>query len=137
MAKPEENRPKAQPPPEVKPTAMERIADKAINLAAGTVNAIGDKIKENHQAQPNFMGQVAALGREAAKEAQSTIQEVFFGKPTGMHETGTPLSPTQAMVTSDLGKMPSLDELRAHAKQKAHEALQNMDGQQQSRGMQM
>lgn len=124
-----------RPPPEVKPSAMESIIGKTAELVTGAVNAIGDKVKENYLSQPKFSGQMEALGREAFKDVNGTLQEVFFGKPPGPSEPGTPLAPTQSMITNDLGKMPGMDELRAHAKQRANEASQRMEGPPQDFGM--
>ena len=52
--------------------------------------------------------EIKALAREAAKDIHNTLQLVFFGTPAGPGEPGTPLVPTQAMVTSDLGTLESM-----------------------------
>ncbi len=85
---------------------------------------------------PKFLGQLQALGREMAKDVNSTMHEVFFGKQAGMNEPGTPLAPTQAMVTHDLTGTMSMDDLRGYAKERAAEAHERMNGQEheQSRG---
>lgn len=151
MARPEENHANLgmRPPPEARPTTMEAIGDVAgrvakelgqvvaspVVAAAEAVKAtpdvpgmLADKVKANHLNQPSFTGQMAAEGREALKDVNNTLMEVFFGHPTGAHEPGTPLAPTQSMVSQDLGKMPGLDELRAHAAQRAQQAAHRMDG---------
>jgi hypothetical protein len=62
-----------------------------------------DWVRENHEKQPSVWAEMRALGREAAKDTADTLNRVFFGQPGGMREPGTPLVPTQAMVTKDLG----------------------------------
>src|SRR5262245_17473986 len=60
------------------------------------------KAKQRRAEQPAFRAQLGAMGREAAKDINSKLHEVFFGQSAGMNEPGTPLAPTQAMVTEDL-----------------------------------
>lgn len=86
--------------------------------------------------QPKLIGELKAIGREALKETQSTLQEIFFGKPAGPHEPGTPLTPTQAMVNDDLGKM-SFEDLKQYAANKAAEAGKEMGRTSQERGREM
>ena len=83
------------------------------------------------------LDQMAAEGRGLLKDVSSTLHEVFFGKGTGPHEPGTPLAPTQAMVTHDLTGQQglSMDDFRALAEQNAKKAFDAMDGQQRGRGM--
>jgi len=65
----------------------------------------------NLENPPAFSGQADAMVREALKDVNSTIHQVFFGAPAGPGEPGTPLVPTQAMVTQDLGTMMGYQEL--------------------------
>lgn len=86
--------------------------------------------------QPSLIGQGESLLREMAKDVNSTLQEVFFGKAAGPNELGTPLSPTQLAVNSDLtGK--SLDDLRGIAAENAAKASQEMEKPSKDRGMEM
>ncbi len=62
-----------------------------------------DWVRSNHAQQPKLVAQLEALGREARKDINSTLHQVFFGRPTGIGEPGAPLVPTQAQVTKDLG----------------------------------
>lgn len=55
--------------------------------------------------QPSLSAQLKAMGREAAKDINSTMHQVFFGSPAGFGEPGTPLNPTPQMVTQDLDAM--------------------------------
>ncbi len=57
----------------------------------------------NMKDAPSFGAQLKALWREGLKDLNDTIQRAFFGQQAGIGEPGTPLVPTQAMVTSDLG----------------------------------
>lgn len=104
------------------------LAQEAIHAIPDLPGMVGDKIKENHMGQPSLIGELFSLGRECMKEAGSTVLEIGFGKPGGMHEPGTPLAPTQAMVTESLtGQMPrSLDDLRTQAQENAARASQEM-----------
>ena len=58
-----------------------------------------DWVRNNHEQQPDWHAQVRAMVREAVKDVNGTMHEVFFGKQQGMGEPGTPMVPTQAMVT--------------------------------------
>jgi len=53
--------------------------------------------------QPALIAQLQAMAREAAKDINTTMHQVFFSQQAGIGEPGTPLVPTQAMVTKDLG----------------------------------
>ena len=55
--------------------------------------------------RPALGAQMQAMGREAAKDINSTLHQVFFGQQTGPGEPGTPLVPTQAQVSQDLGNV--------------------------------
>ena len=122
--------------PQEQPKQARSLAELAASVAGRAVAAVGDKIKEGHMQQPSLVGQGESLLREAAKDINSTLQEVFFGKPAGPNELGTPLSPTQLAVNSDLtGK--SLDDLRGIAAENAARASQEMEKPSKDRGMEM
>ncbi len=53
--------------------------------------------------QPSLSAQLQAMMREAAKDVHAKMDQAFFGQTPGMGEPGTPLVPTQAMITKDLG----------------------------------
>jgi hypothetical protein len=57
----------------------------------------------NLENAPSAGGQIDALAREALKDVNDKLHEVFFGGGTGQGEPGTPLVPTQMMVNQDLG----------------------------------
>lgn len=46
-------------------------------------------------------GTVPSIGREAIKDVRNTIHEIFFGRPEGQNEPGTPLNPTQGEIAAD------------------------------------
>lgn len=52
--------------------------------------------------QPSLSAELRAMGREAAKDIHNTLNQVFFGTPSGPGEPGTPMNPTPQMVTQDL-----------------------------------
>lgn len=68
------------------------------------------QLRESVQAaraqQPSFGAELKAMTREAVKDVNSTIQQVFFGHPAGHGEPGTPLNPTPQLVTEDLTGRP-------------------------------
>jgi hypothetical protein len=64
-----------------------------------------DWIRHNHARQPKLTAQLEALGREARKDINATLQQVFFGQQPSFGEPGTPLVPTQAQVTKALGNV--------------------------------
>ena len=53
--------------------------------------------------QPALGAQIQAMLREGAKDLHGKLDQVFFGQTPGIGEPGTPLVPTQAMITKDLG----------------------------------
>lgn len=57
--------------------------------------------------RPALGAQLQAMLREAAKDVHARMDQVFFGQTPGIGEPGTPLVPTQAMVTKDLGTVHS------------------------------
>ena len=60
---------------------------------------------------PSAGGQIDALIREAAKDINEKMHQVFFGGGTGQGEPGTPLVPTQMMVNQDLAvKYPQMED---------------------------
>jgi len=50
----------------------------------------------------SFSGEVGALFREGLKDLQNAILPAFPESQRGVEEPGTPLNPTQQMVTEDL-----------------------------------
>jgi hypothetical protein len=50
----------------------------------------------------NFPGEIAALGREIAKDFQQTFHEVAYGKPMHSPEAGTIFNPTPQLITEEL-----------------------------------
>lgn len=60
---------------------------------------LGEKMAE----LPSFGGQIDAMVREAAKDINNTMHQVFFGQSIGHGESGAPMNPTPQMVTEDLG----------------------------------
>ncbi len=75
------------------------MADKAPSLVQ-SILALPSRNLDN---PPSLGGQLAAGVREALKDVNSQMHQVFFGASTGPGEPGTPLVPTQMMVNSDLG----------------------------------
>src|SRR4051794_18708582 len=76
----------------MKPEEQQTLLQKLANLPS-----------RNLKDAPSVWAQGRALLREMLKDVNDTFQKVFFGQPAGQNEIGTPLVPTQAMVTSDLG----------------------------------
>ena len=52
--------------------------------------------------QPSVLAELRAIAREADKDVRGTVHEIFFGKPEGPSEPGTPLNPTPQMTTEEL-----------------------------------
>jgi hypothetical protein len=65
--------------------------------------SFGDWIKQNHQQQPALGAELRALGREGLKDLQNAVLHAFPDSMRLQEEPGAPLSPTQAMVTKDVG----------------------------------
>ncbi|QEH36598.1 hypothetical protein OJF2_51820 [Aquisphaera giovannonii] len=63
------------------------------------VEKIETKQKERAKELP---GELKSVVREAFKDIRGTLNEVFFGQPEHPSEPGTPLNPTQQMVTRDI-----------------------------------
>lgn len=57
----------------------------------------------NAENRPQLGGQIDALTRDAAKQTVGTLNEIMFGRAGDMSEPGTPLNPTQQLVTESLG----------------------------------
>ena len=53
--------------------------------------------------RPSFGAELRALGRQGAKDLYNAIIPAFPQSAHSQDEPGTPLTPTQAMVTADLG----------------------------------
>lgn len=60
-------------------------------------------VQDNHAQQPALGAELAAMGREAIKDARAALMESYFGKPEHPSEPGTPLSPTMQEVSADRG----------------------------------
>jgi hypothetical protein len=78
------------------------MSEKQESPLSEALAAMRQNAKERRANQPKFTAQMGALGREAKKDINNTLMQVFFDQPAGMNEPGSPLSPTQAMVTEDL-----------------------------------
>lgn len=76
---------------------------------------------------PNFGGELRAMGREAAKDASAMLHQVFFNISAGLHEPGTPLAPTQQMVTQDLERPDPLADFSNRAQAQAAAQEQSQD----------
>ena len=50
--------------------------------------------------QPSFMGELAAILREAGNDVRQTAHEVAFGRPEHAMGVGTPMNPTPQEVTT-------------------------------------
>ena len=61
-----------------------------------------DMRARNVEQLPSFGGEMAALWREARKDINNSLHQVFFGQQAGIGEPGTPLVPTQMQVNQDL-----------------------------------
>lgn len=64
-----------------------------------------DWVRQNHKDQPSLGAQLSAMAREAAKDVNTTMHQVFFGQPVSPGEPGTPMVPTQAQVSQDQGNV--------------------------------
>lgn len=67
---------------------------------------------------PSLSAQLGAMGREALKDVRETMFETFFGKGDGPGEMGAPLNPTPQIVTDDLEKGQSFQEMLREASQR-------------------
>ena len=67
------------------------------------VEAFKAWVRKNHQERPSLGAELRALGREGLKDLQNAVLHAFPDSQHMHEEPGTPLSPTQAMVTKDVG----------------------------------
>lgn len=77
----------------------EQAHAKGDNVIDGEFHEVHDKKKGKGLA---VSGEFAAIGREAVKDIRGTMMQVFFGQPEHQSEPGTPLNPTQIMVTREI-----------------------------------
>jgi hypothetical protein len=73
------------------------------NEERSAVEAFKDWVRQNHQQQPSLGAELRALGREGLKDLQNAVLHAFPDSMRLHEEPGAPLSPTQAMVTKDVG----------------------------------
>lgn len=114
----EQNRPATEE--EKPPAGWERI--KAAMRAAGNFPS------RNVANPPSLLGQLAALHREAVKDVNSTMHQVFFGQQAGSGEPGTPLVPTQMMVNQNLGTVSGYQDILSEAAARATPPQQKEKG---------
>ena len=67
------------------------------------VQAFKDWVRHNHEQQPALGAELRALGRGGLKDLQNAVLHAFPDSMRLEQEPGAPLSPTQAMVTKDVG----------------------------------
>jgi hypothetical protein len=67
------------------------------------VQAFKDWVRQNHEQLPSLGAELKALGREGLKDLQNAVLHAFPDSMRLQEEPGAPLSPTQAMVTKDVG----------------------------------
>lgn len=67
------------------------------------VESFKEWVRQNHQQRPSLGAELKALGREGLKDLQNAVLHAFPESMRLHEEPGTPLSPTQAMVTKDVG----------------------------------
>jgi hypothetical protein len=70
-------------------------------------------VKANHARQPSLWSELAAMTREAIKDVRQTVNEVFFGKGEHAPEPGTPLNPTQMIITAEAGNFPGYNDMQS------------------------
>jgi len=75
------------------------------------VQAFKDWVRQNHQQQPALAAELKALGREGLKDLQNAVLHAFPDSMRLHEEPGSPLSPTQAMVTKDVGTVYGFQEV--------------------------
>jgi hypothetical protein len=89
------------------------------------VEQFKDWVKKNHQRQPSLGAELRALGRAGAKDLQNAVLHAFPDSMQLHSEPGSPLSPTQAMVTQDIGTVrgfqAALDDYAARGNGNGHE----------------
>jgi hypothetical protein len=101
--------------------SMEKFAD----IMAGNAPEPGRQAPQQQQEQapsnnvPSLSGEMGALFREGLKDLQNAILPAFPDSLRGVDEPGTPLNPTQIMVTDSLigepeqGRVTTLDDILA------------------------
>ena len=67
------------------------------------VQGFKDWVRHNHEQRPSLGAELKALGREGLKDLQNAVLHAFPDSTRLHEEPGAPLSPTQAMVTKDVG----------------------------------
>lgn len=67
------------------------------------VESFKEWVRQNHQQRPSLGAELKALGREGLKDLQNAVLHAFPDSMRLHEEPGAPLSPTQAMVTKDVG----------------------------------
>jgi len=67
------------------------------------VKGFMDWVWQNHEQRPALGAELKALGREGLKDLQNAVLHAFPDSMRLQEEPGAPLSPTQAMVTKDVG----------------------------------
>jgi hypothetical protein len=60
-------------------------------------------VRKNHQERPSLGAELRAVGREGLKDLQNAVLHAFPDSQRLHEEPGAPGSPTQAMVTKDVG----------------------------------
>jgi hypothetical protein len=78
------------------------MAEKSTEQVSG-VEAFKEWVRQNHAQQPALGAELKALGREGLKDLQNAVLHAFPDSMRLQEEPGAPLSPTQAMVTKDVG----------------------------------
>jgi hypothetical protein len=69
---------------------------------ASALQKFAEWVKENHAQQPSLGAEVRAMGRELIKDVRASLHDTAWGRPEHMPELGTPLNPTQKIITDDL-----------------------------------
>jgi hypothetical protein len=75
------------------------------------VEAFKAWVRQNQEQQPALGAELRALGREGLKDLQNAILHAFPDSMRLQEEPGAPLSPTQAMVTKDVGTVYGFQEV--------------------------
>jgi hypothetical protein len=75
-------------------------------MAKSALQQFAESMQAAHAQQPSLGAEVKAMAREATKDIRGAIHQVFFGRPEGPSEPGTPLNPTPQIVTGQLTGRP-------------------------------
>src|ERR1700724_1550539 len=78
------------------------MAENTEDKASG-VKGVTDWLRQKQAQQPSLGAELRALGREGLKDLQNAVLHAFPDSMRLQEEPGAPLSPTQAMVTKDVG----------------------------------